>query len=212
MTKSLELSYKAMAAGFCIGLAAFIKMSCANEILGTLMFSTGLFFVCVLGLKLFTGRVGYVIDGESPKELLAIWIFNLVGVFMFSAYAMVSNPTICFRAVEVIAYKGQSGIDQMLSSSMLCGAMMFLGVEGYNRSKQGALKALSILLCVTGFIFAGFEHSIANMTYGAMAILYQPKKWGIALESAKIALLCTIGNALGAILMGCLTKFPKEKE
>lgn len=66
--------------------------------------------------------------------------------------------------------------------------MMYLAVKGY----QGNADWLLVVLPVMVFILSGFEHSIANMFYFAMAGEYSLKAFGY------IGVML-IGNAIGSL-------------
>ncbi|CBK73999.1 Formate/nitrite transporter [Butyrivibrio fibrisolvens 16/4] len=57
-------------AGFSIGLGGFIFLSVDNKIIGSALFSIGLFLVLTMGFSLFTGKVCYVLEGKLKIILL----------------------------------------------------------------------------------------------------------------------------------------------
>ena len=65
---------KAMLAGFCISIGAAIYLSCTSKIVGAVMFAVGLFAICVFGLNLFTGKIGYVLVTRNRPDCLLIWL------------------------------------------------------------------------------------------------------------------------------------------
>jgi len=48
-----------------IGVGAVIYLSLENKVIGALLFSVGLLSICCLGLNLFTGKIGYVVENKQ---------------------------------------------------------------------------------------------------------------------------------------------------
>lgn len=76
----------------------------------------------------------------------------------------------------------------ILFLSIGCGIMMYLAVKGYQDNPNWLLVVLPVMV----FILSGFEHSIANMFYFAMAGEYSLKAFGY------IGLML-VGNAIGSL-------------
>ena len=57
-----------------------------------------------------------------------------------------------------------------LTNGILCGILMYLAVMGYKRAKDTPHALASVLYAIPVFIVAGFEHSIADLGYLALAI------------------------------------------
>ena len=76
MRKYVRLFALAVLAGAAIGIGGIVFLSLENKIVGALMFTAGLYSICVHGLNLFTGKVGYAV--EQPKsyiiDLVIIWV------------------------------------------------------------------------------------------------------------------------------------------
>ena len=67
----MRLFALAVLAGAAIGIGGIVFLSLENKIVGALMFTAGLYSICVHGLNLFTGKVGYAV--EQPKSISLIW-------------------------------------------------------------------------------------------------------------------------------------------
>ena len=84
MRKYVRLFALAVLAGAAIGIGGIVFLSLENKIVGALMFTAGLYSICVHGLNLFTGKVGYAV--EQPKsyiiDLVIIWVGNLAGAWL----------------------------------------------------------------------------------------------------------------------------------
>jgi formate/nitrite transporter FocA (FNT family) len=171
----------AMGASLLIGLGDYVLLK-IGEPVGPFLFSFGLLGVCVLGLNLFTGKCGFWFeDGISVVDLLIILVVNLVAGYGFGALFSMMDGTVVNAAIGKVA-AWDCNLAFFLKSVM-CGAIMYLAVELYRRGTK-----LGILLGVPLFIFAGFQHSIANaITMGAAGA------FSLSL------LLCALGNLVGAL-------------
>ena len=82
--------------------------------------------------------------------------------------------------------------------------MMYIAVDTFiNQSeKKNFSSALIVVFCVSVFILAGFEHSVADMFYFMLALPI--KKWILPL------IIITLGNVVGGNLFCVLTKMKRE--
>ena len=95
-------------------------------------------------------------------------------------------------------------------SSVFAGALIGLGVLvsftvgailTCNRTKNDAAKLIIIIMCIYAFMTSGFEHSIADMTVFAIAIMSKSIT-SISIGQAAYALFfITIGNIIGGSLL-----------
>lgn len=204
LRENLSLFIGAVLAGLAIGVGGTVFLSIPDSVVGALMFTVGLFVICLHGLNLFTGKVGYLVGKPVSYlwDLLVIWLGNLAGTFLAGASARASR-------IGGIAQRAQGMCDVKLNDSLLslfllaifCGLLMYAAVEGYKTSKQ----PLILFACVAAFILCGFEHCIADMYYFSVAGMWS---WNALLR----ILLITLGNALGGVLipLGALCR-PQEK-
>ena len=103
MRKYVRLFALAVLAGAAIGIGGIVFLSLENKIVGALMFTAGLYSICVHGLNLFTGKVGYAV--EQPKsyiiDLVIIWVGNLAGTWGCLAVGLTAFPKrlrVCVRS------------------------------------------------------------------------------------------------------------------
>ncbi len=205
--KKLNVLTKGILAGILIGLAGSIYLSVENNILGAFLFSFGLLMICAAGYNLYTGKVGYIIDNKKGYmiDVLLMILGNLLGVSLISLLISLAGLTNISEHAHLVSAKY---VDhhwyEMLGLSILCGMMMYLGVEGYKRIKNDIAKTLLVIFAVMIFILAGFEHSIAFAFY----YIASPKAEMIYLYAFIIML---IGNGLGAVIINALEKLSKLK-
>lgn len=198
-------------AGIVVGIAGTIFSAMAgegNKVLGAFLFSGGLLLVCVHSLNLFTGKVGYVIDRKPIflLDLLVMLIGNVLGAGLIALIVKMANITSVIESVEVlVSTKLSHEWWETLGLSILCGIMMYLAVEGWNRVKNDVAKTLLVVILAMIFLMAGFEHSIANIYYFMLNGTLDLKAFGYIL-------LMLLGNGLGAILLNLVEKAAKLKK
>ena len=158
MKRLIKIFVLAILAGMAIGIGGTVYLAVENKIVGSLMFTVGLYTICLNGLYLFTGKIGYLVN-EKPIEylpvLLATWLGNLVGTF---AYARL---LLCTR-MNTISDTARKASETKLSQSVLgafilaifCGMLMYIAVDGFKNTKN----PLILFACVSVFILCGFEH------------------------------------------------------
>lgn len=187
---------KAILAGIFINIAATIYLSIPNKIVGSLMFTFGLFAVLVTKSNLYTGMAGYYNYPFKPaSHLIIAFAGNAIGCF---AYSICYSMTAASADIQTLAYNlcdnkfGNTAIS-ILISSIYCGALMFLAVDTFKKKHEDIIGIVVVVLCVSGFIIAGFEHSIANISYLALA------QYPISLDVIFKLILMALGNFVGAI-------------
>lgn len=183
---------KSILAGVMISIGGSVFLSCENRYVGAFFFATGLVAVVMLGLNLYTGRIGYVFDNNKTffADTVLSVIGNLVGCFMVG---LMQSPT--GSVVSIVENKLAKGTFEVFADAILCGILIYVCVEIYK--KKGT--ALGILLCIPTFILCGFEHSIADMFYVINARVF-------TLDSALFLLNVVLGNAVGGLMFPLLFK------
>ena len=77
--------------------------------------------------------------------------------------------------------------------------LMYTAVWSFRERKT----PLGILFCIPVFVLSGFEHSIADMFYFALAGLFR-------LQSLRFLLLVVLGNSLGGLFIPFLQRLKGE--
>ena len=181
-----ELLRKSAGAAVLIGLGDYVLLKAGNPV-GPVLFSFGLLGVCVLGLNLFTGKCGFWVEDKMKiTDLALILVGNLVVGYLFGRVLGLADGAVAEAARGKVF--GWELSWAFLIRAGLCGAIMYLVVKLYRKGTK-----LGILLGVPLFIFAGMQHSIANViTLGAS---FEMSVWAVECVG-----LCVAGNFLGAIL------------
>ncbi len=184
------------------------------RLLPALVFSMGLVLVVVCGAELFTGDVLMTIAWASRRlslgAMLRAWAIvlfgNLVGaagtaVLVFlSGHWLMGDMQVGVTAVKIAAAKASLPLDLAFWRGVMCNVLVCLAVWGALAARSVTDKILIVILPVTAFVAAGFEHSVANFYYLALGWLLQSP----LSTSDFLALLAQDGVATGAIRLGSI--------
>ncbi|MCF0238470.1 MAG: formate/nitrite transporter family protein [Sphaerochaetaceae bacterium] len=204
---------KSILAGFFISLGGCCFLSLDNGVIGALFFTVGLTAVLVFKLNLFTGKAGYVLDQMKEKgflalgNLLVIWVLNFVGaaIAALMARCLPIYESIRTKVLPMVSTKVSLPWYSALVTGILCGVMMYLAVEGYNRCSRENRNVMGIMCYVLGvsvFIICKFEHSIADMFYFLIG--------SDNLSFFFNLLIISFGNILGAVIVNECVKEKRE--
>jgi formate transporter FocA len=156
-----------------------------TRLLAGLAFSLGLILVIVGGAELFTGNNLIVMAWASRKvsawELLRNWIYVYAGNFIGAISAVVAmflggqflfaNGAIGAAALATADAKCNLNFVQALMLGILCNNLVCLAVWLTFSARTATDRVLTIILPITAFVAAGFEHSIANMYFIPIGLL-----------------------------------------
>lgn len=193
-------------AGAAIALGGTAFLSLENRVLGALFFCVGLFSVCTMGFKLFTGKVCYVFerDRSYALDLIPIWLGNLAGAWItaFLESQTRAGAALSERAAAICDAKLNDSLPSIFILALFCNICIYIAVEGYGKNPHELGKYLALIFGVMVFILCGFEHCVANMYYFSMAGAWSLKAFGYLL-------VMTAGNALGGVLIPLLRRAVK---
>ncbi|MGN1276006.1 MAG: formate/nitrite transporter family protein [Floccifex sp.] len=197
----IKTLYLAILAGLAIGIGGTIYLSLDNKIIGALFFAVGLYAICVHGLNLFTGKIGYIIEQKASYciDLVLIWIGNLAGTWLTSFLLSFTRLSLQESAQVLCTVKLNDSLWSLFVLGIFCGLLMFIAVDGYKKCQNPIL----LFICVAVFILCGFEHCIADMFYFSIG-----NAWSI--KAFIDILIISLGNAIGAILIPISKKIQNE--
>ena len=204
--KALKTFVSAVLAGMCVGFGGVVFLSLDNRIIGSVMFTVGLFTICTFGLHLFTGKVCYALENGKSYNLAlpVIWLGNLAGTGVTALIVKLSRiDGISAKAEELCATKLDDSILSLFLLGVLCNIFIYIAVEGYKNNPHELGKYLSLFFGVMVFILAGTEHCVADMFYFWLS--------GWSVDAAVRVLVITLGNAAGGILFRALHRFVSAK-
>jgi len=193
----------AVAAGIFIGIGGTVLLSLEDRVIGSVLFSVALLSICMLGLYLFTGKVGYLVASHTKNDILSViaGLFgNAAGCFIAATGVRICRPGLIEKAQTLTAPKLEQSWYYALVAGIFCGILMYTAVQIYRDKSSSA----GIFFCVPVFILAGFEHSIADMFYFFCAGTYSMKMIAFLIP-------VIIGNAIGGWLMPLFAKLANGK-
>ena len=170
--------------GLMIGFGGIVFLMCTNRIVGATLFSFGLLTIICQGFALYTGRIGYFRTYGALSLLITI-AGNFVGTFIMAKAFQLTRHTV--DIASVVTPKLQDSSLSVFLLSIGCGAMMYLAVDSYRKSKSWLFVILPIII----FILSGLEHAIADMFYISLA-----DAWGW--DALRITLIALVGNGVGS--------------
>ena len=170
---------------FCIGNG--VDPSIRPVVMGA-SFAIALTLVIFAGSDLFTGHtmfmtLGWLQRRVSPRELgtawALCWIGNLLGCVVLAILYVAGGggpglASIGGKApliVTVAAAKMNGSALELFARGILCNWLVCLAIWTSARMTNDTAKCIAIFWCLYAFIASGFEHSIANMTIFAIALL-----------------------------------------
>ena len=191
--KYLRTLLLSIMAGIAIGIGGTVFLSLDNKIIGSLLFTCGLYTICTQGLNLFTGKVGYLVNNDKSYllDLVIIWIGNFIGTFL-TAQAILHTRVVNISkiAMNITNVKLSDSLIGLFILGIFCGLLMYIAVDGYKKTNNPII----LFVCVMTFILCGFEHCIADMYYFAISEM-------INIDTMMMLVVITAGNTLGAILI-----------
>lgn len=180
-------------AGVMVSIGGTVLLSVDNRYVGAALFSVALLAICYFGFNLYTGKVGFLWRAHGREELSAAFLGlfgNFLGTLLASALIILALPALREAALSACEKRLLQTPVQTLLRSSFCGILMYTAVWIYREKKTVA----GILFCIPVFVLAGFEHSIADMFYFALAGLF-------TLRAALFLLLVVLGNSLGGLFI-----------
>lgn len=181
--KYIELVNKSVGASILISLGVYGLLKLGNP-LGPVLFTLGLLGVCYMGLNLFTGKCGFVIEDKIKfSDLIIILIVNLVAGYLLGLLYSLADTDVLANATSKVATWEVSLA--FFIKSILCGVIMYIAVFMYRKGTP-----LGIMFGIPLFIFSGFQHCIANII-----------TLGVARTMDLSIVICIIGNFLGSLSM-----------
>ena len=208
--KNLKVLLFGIYAGLAIGLGSLVYTvastyltSHGGIIFASALFSVGLILVCVLGLQLYTGKVGVVFDDreklkENAINLPIMLVGNAIGAFALGIichFAFMNIPEINDRIIAIS--QGKTASDTVFLQGIFCGALVYIAVYFFKNLENWGMKIIGIITAVTLFVYCGFQHCIANMFYFGMAF-----NWNINMLWNLLIVILT--NSIGALLVRCI--------
>ena len=156
-----------------------------TRVLGGLVFSLGLVLVMVGGAELFTGNnlivmawaSGRVSTGTMLRNWTIVWFGNLLGslglivLIYFSHHLDMNDGRIGLSILNTAAGKIRPDMVTLFFKGILCNVLVCAAVWLAYAGRTVTDKVVAVILPVSAFIAAGFEHCVANMYFLPLAWL-----------------------------------------
>lgn len=238
-TELLKILSKSIVAGIVIGFVGFMYTGikwCSSyitgyyalkdnydlteigNVVGSVLFSMGLFIVCSLELSLLTGKFGLMFESHQEFNyylgLILMLLFNLPSAYGFG-YLMnflISLSHSDKSTLYVMVATNISNNKSMLNSvnnyvklfvqSLFCGTCVHVAVKCFKTFSIMKMKPSGIIILVWFvfvFVYSGFQHCVANCFYFGQAKMFNI---GVIISTC----LCVVGNWLGTLPISILTK------
>lgn len=202
-----------------------------TQILGGLMFSTGLIFVVIIGAEMFTSSTLSIVSLASRKisvgKLMKNWAIvyggNIVGtlatvgIFYMSKAWTGNNYQFAVKALMIASHKTSLGPVEAFFLGILCNCLVCLAVWMAAGGKKISDKVLAIVFPVSAFVAIGFEHCVANMYFLSFAYVIKSdpsflaalQKMGTSIDISHLSLIgmasnlipVTLGNIVGGAVL-----------
>lgn len=211
-----------MLAGVYIGFGAcvFVQATAAGgdafqtmaaKLIGASLFPVGLMMVILCGAELFTGNNlltlalmdGKITWGKMLRNWCVVYIANLAGsvilAFLLAKSGLFADAA-GERAMAIASAKTSIPFMPALIRGILCNILVVLACWFQAGAKDMIGKIFAIWFPIMLFVFAGFEHSVANMTYIPLGIfLGADVTWGAFFIGNLLPV--TIGNMIGGAVI-----------
>ena len=209
-------------AGIYIGIGTIVSLSVGGQLSGQpyakiimgLSFSVALSLVVTGRAELFTGNNMIMAAGVkkgkvSAPQMIGLWVVcwlgNLAGSViigvLYCATGLCKDNVLEVAQGAAVAKVTATGLE-LLVRGILCNVLVCMAVWCWMKMESEAGKLIMLMLCIFTFYASGFEHSVANMSIFAVALVEK------ALDYPHPLLVCggnlimvTIGNVIGGAVM-----------
>jgi len=192
----------------------------ASRLLGGAAFSLGLVLVVIAGAELFTGNNllvmawadGKITTWEVVRNWLVVYVANAVGAFglalvvWLSQHGDLNQGAVAAAYVKIASIKTALPFWEAFFKGVLCNLLVCLAVWMAMAGRGVTDKILAVVLPISAFVAAGFEHSVANMyliplgivmSAGMPAVSPAPDWTGFVSNLVPV----TLGNIAGGSIM-----------
>ncbi len=213
MTKNELIVFILMAicSGLMIGIGGTASLMALSHfgkwgrLIGSMLFSLGIFAIVTYEMRLFTGMVADIpkMGLKNTWKLPVCFIGNVVGVAFIAVLVYFTPLRESVVEQSKLITDGKLGVDNWrmsaVCSAFLCGALITLSVWSVKYSpKKGLDATLGVTFPIIVFAFCGFDHSVANVLYFCFSGAFT---W----QAIAYELYCILGNILGGIVLPCIS-------
>lgn len=189
---------KSIMAGIMVSIGGVAFLSCENRYIGALLFSVGLISIVMLGMNLYTGKIGYVL--ENDKIFFVDTVLSVVGNAVGCLALGLAKAPIGSVAAICTAKLAKAPLAAFIDA-ILCGILIYVCVDIFKKKNT----VIGIVFCIPTFILCGFEHSIADMFYLFNARIF-------SLQAVIFIAIIVAGNAVGGLFLPVLFRFVNKHQ
>jgi len=224
----LQLAMLGVLAGGFIGLGSLYYVIVVSDpalphalqrVLGGVVFSLGLLLVVVAGAELFTGNnllaMAWADGCLSTRDVLVNWAVvcaaNFAGAAGLALVVLLSGHAGQYADtyLKIAAAKSSLPLAQAFFLGVLCNVLVCLAMWMVLAGRSVVDKFIAIVLPISAFVAAGFEHSIANMYFLPLAMMLKASA-GQAVEYAGLwrnLVPVIAGNLVGGSVLVALVYY-----
>ncbi|WFU18502.1 formate/nitrite transporter family protein [Bradyrhizobium sp. CB3481] len=155
------------------------------RVVGGLVFSLGLTLVLIGGAELFTGNnlivMGWASGKVSTRTMLRNWAIVYLGNFVgalglivlvyYSHHLDMNDGRVGLSVLNTAAGKIRPDWVTLFFKGILCNVLVCAAVWLASAGRSVTDKMVAVVLPISAFIAAGFEHCVANMYFLPLAWL-----------------------------------------
>ena len=134
--KYSDFFLKGIFAGIMISIAGMVYLSISNHVIGAFLFSIGLLVICMYGMNLYTGKIGYILINKKDYiyELMLTLLGNFVGTFLSAKLILLTRfASVSETASKIVSLKLGDDMLSIFILSMFCGILMYIAVNNYKK-------------------------------------------------------------------------------
>lgn len=184
-----------------------------SKVLGGVVFSLGLLLVVVAGAELFTGNnllaMAWASRLITTKDVLRNWLIvsmaNFIGavglavIVYLSGHSLMNNGLIAEKIISIAVTKCTLPASELFWRGAICNILVCLAVWMAMAGRTVTDKFFAIILPISAFVAAGFEHSIANMYFIPLAMLLKGDITTVIAGSDQITIMNMLRNFMWVI-------------
>lgn len=192
-----------ISAGLMVSIGCAVFLACENKVVGAVLFTVALLVICFRGYSLYTGKIGFIPFSHKKEDfsvLLLGLLGNAIGMITFGLLISVALPNLKEKAIVICSAKLTQTWAQTIIRGLFCGVLMFIAVYVYKENKS----IVAIIFAIPTFILCGFEHSVADIGYFAIANTF-------SFDVVLFILLVVVGNTIGSMILPFLSMAKDNK-
>ncbi|MGV8906461.1 MAG: formate/nitrite transporter family protein [Acetobacterium sp.] len=181
------------------------------KLIGAGIFPVGLMLVVLCGAELFTGNCAMTVSilrkeitfGAMFRNWTVVYFANLVGAvllaFLLYKSGLYGSEAMTAKAIGIAEAKVAIPLVPVIIRAVFCNILVVLAVWMQAGAKDVVSKIFAMWFPIMLFVFAGFEHSIANMFFLPMGY-FLGADFTLGQMILNNLIPVTIGNIIGGAI------------